>query len=415
MQPGRAVWSVAVLALALVLLMSGCKRRDELAEPDLQFDKPIKSLLNLDQPSSDETVEVDPQPPAAPPVEAPAPAQAPSFDLHQALKHASSFYVTARTVAGRSVPGVRVGLALVTHDHALVSESWLDVDGQTYARAAQLSSGDLLLWRRSGDSPNAPDHLCESAPPLGDELALVGPGDSELAFAVRVAYPGQPLAAEGALSDETRLLALNLPAIPQLAGSLLVDRAGRVCGIVTASALHGLASAIGPDELRLWQRKAVEWQGRYPQAIPAMAQAEPTDDTPQAEPPPVDTENTPMPSGAPVAGAPPALGEKPIPTASAALWLGAVVENLSPALRVAHKLPASAEGLYVKSVHAQSPAQYAGMRSGDLLLTFEQTPVQRVAQLPELMARTTEGQVVTVSVLRDGAPVTLQPVVARRP
>jgi serine protease Do len=72
-------------------------------------------------------------------------------------------------------------------------------------------------------------------------------------------------------------------------------------------------------------------------------------------------------------------------------------------------------GVLVVKVNPGSPAQKAGIRPGDLILDFNGQAVQRMNELPDMVAETPPGTEVTVTVLRKGKEMKLKLKVAEMP
>jgi serine protease Do len=68
----------------------------------------------------------------------------------------------------------------------------------------------------------------------------------------------------------------------------------------------------------------------------------------------------------------------------------------------------SRDGVLVGDVEADSPAEAAGMRSGDILIEFDGRAVKRTDDLRLRVAGTSPGEKVDVKVYRDGKPRKLQ-------
>ena len=82
-------------------------------------------------------------------------------------------------------------------------------------------------------------------------------------------------------------------------------------------------------------------------------------------------------------------------------WLGVLVQELSPELR--EKLGLEDEqGALVSDVTKESPAEQAGIQRGDLITSFDGTPVTEMSDLPGVVAMTPVGKEVVVEVLRKG-------------
>ncbi len=99
-------------------------------------------------------------------------------------------------------------------------------------------------------------------------------------------------------------------------------------------------------------------------------------------------------------------------------WLGVVLEELTPERAEALGLP-SATGVYIPRVLTDgkqpSPAARAGMKAGDVILTWDGHPIDAPLTLSRQVAQSGVGTTVDAVILRDGQQQTLQVVVAERP
>ena len=95
-------------------------------------------------------------------------------------------------------------------------------------------------------------------------------------------------------------------------------------------------------------------------------------------------------------------------------YLGVYIQDISPALASEFKLK-EGQGALVSDVTPKSPAEKAGLKSGDVVTEFQGKAVRDSRQLKLEVAETKPGSKVTLKVLRDGSPVTLQPVLQTLP
>jgi serine protease Do len=94
-------------------------------------------------------------------------------------------------------------------------------------------------------------------------------------------------------------------------------------------------------------------------------------------------------------------------------WLGVTAQPLTRDLAASLKLPRT-EGALVSQVWDGSPAAAAGLRRGDVIVELDGRKIGRATDLSLLVAAAPIGKDITVSVLRDGRPVTVTARVARR-
>jgi len=85
-------------------------------------------------------------------------------------------------------------------------------------------------------------------------------------------------------------------------------------------------------------------------------------------------------------------------------WLGVRIQTVTD--EIAESLGLSeARGALVASVTEDGPAEDAGIRQGDVILRFDDKPVEEMRELPRLVAETKVGSTVPVEVWRDGNKV----------
>ncbi|MFQ6673054.1 MAG: Do family serine endopeptidase [Candidatus Tectimicrobiota bacterium] len=95
-------------------------------------------------------------------------------------------------------------------------------------------------------------------------------------------------------------------------------------------------------------------------------------------------------------------------------WLGVSVQPVT--LELAESLGAQeAKGAVVASVYPGGPAAEAGLKQGDLILAFEETPVEDYHHLQRLVADAEVGTTVTLSLLRDKQKVEVPVTITEMP
>ncbi|MFO0775943.1 MAG: Do family serine endopeptidase [Nitrospiraceae bacterium] len=96
-------------------------------------------------------------------------------------------------------------------------------------------------------------------------------------------------------------------------------------------------------------------------------------------------------------------------------WMGVAIQEITPALAKSFKLPENRKGVLISDVNENGPSFAAGLKRGDVVISFNGREVNSVSQLRNLVARTVVGRDVEVKVLRDGHEQTLKVHVAERP
>jgi serine protease Do len=92
-------------------------------------------------------------------------------------------------------------------------------------------------------------------------------------------------------------------------------------------------------------------------------------------------------------------------------WLGVMIQKVTPDIAESLRLPA-AKGALVADVVKDGPAGKAGIKTGDVIVSFDGHVVKESTELPLLVARTPIGRQVEVKVLRDGEEQTLSVAIA---
>ena len=87
-------------------------------------------------------------------------------------------------------------------------------------------------------------------------------------------------------------------------------------------------------------------------------------------------------------------------------WLGVLIQNLDKSLAESFGLDRP-RGALVAQVTAESPAAEAGIKTGDVILSFDGKNVDESTDLPSLVGSTKPGETVEVELIRDGKSVSL--------
>ncbi len=88
-------------------------------------------------------------------------------------------------------------------------------------------------------------------------------------------------------------------------------------------------------------------------------------------------------------------------------WLGVSIQQVTPDLAKTLGL-AEPRGALVADVLADSPAEKAGMKQGDVIVEFDGKGIKSSTDLPRIVAATPVGKHVSLKVLRDGKETTVQ-------
>tara|TARA_B100000315_G_scaffold260336_1_gene320943 strand:- start:1890 stop:3368 length:1479 start_codon:yes stop_codon:yes gene_type:complete len=95
-------------------------------------------------------------------------------------------------------------------------------------------------------------------------------------------------------------------------------------------------------------------------------------------------------------------------------WLGVSIQDMTPSLAKAFGLE-TMKGALIGQVLANSPAEKAGLKQGDLIIRYENKLIDNVSQIRNAAAQSQAGTSVDVTVIRDGKTHTLHVTVAVRP
>lgn len=88
-------------------------------------------------------------------------------------------------------------------------------------------------------------------------------------------------------------------------------------------------------------------------------------------------------------------------------WLGVRIQEVDDAIAENLHLP-DTQGALVASVDPKGPSQPAGIQSGDVIIKFDGKTIKQSRDLPRLVASSTIGAKVNVTILRKGKELTLE-------
>ena len=87
-------------------------------------------------------------------------------------------------------------------------------------------------------------------------------------------------------------------------------------------------------------------------------------------------------------------------------WLGVLIQEVSDEIAESLDMQ-SAKGALVSSATAGGPAEKAGVKTGDVIIKFNDTEIKNMKQLPKVVAGTPVGKSVPLVILRNGKELTL--------
>lgn len=82
-------------------------------------------------------------------------------------------------------------------------------------------------------------------------------------------------------------------------------------------------------------------------------------------------------------------------------WLGVMIQVITPELKESFELKEE-EGALVSEVTPRGPAEEAGIKEGDVIVSFDGKKIREMSNLPIIVASTPVGKIVTVEVIREG-------------
>ncbi|HEX2256851.1 MAG TPA: PDZ domain-containing protein, partial [Afifellaceae bacterium] len=88
-------------------------------------------------------------------------------------------------------------------------------------------------------------------------------------------------------------------------------------------------------------------------------------------------------------------------------WIGVRIQDVTEDLTTNVAMPGP-KGALISGLTNDGPAEKAGVEAGDVVVEFAGKPVENMRALPRLVADTPPGEVVDITVLRDGEKVTMQ-------
>ena len=87
-------------------------------------------------------------------------------------------------------------------------------------------------------------------------------------------------------------------------------------------------------------------------------------------------------------------------------WLGVLIQEVTDEIAESLDMK-TAKGALVSSATADGPAEKAGIKTGDVIIKFNNTEIRDMKELPKVVASTPVGESVPVVILRNGKELTL--------
>lgn len=95
-------------------------------------------------------------------------------------------------------------------------------------------------------------------------------------------------------------------------------------------------------------------------------------------------------------------------------WIGAGVQELTPELAESFKL-GDIKGVLITEVVQRSPADQAGIKTGDILVSIDNNAIDNWSAMLETVANLPPGKVVPIKLMRNGEAISLQVKIGKRP
>ena len=95
-------------------------------------------------------------------------------------------------------------------------------------------------------------------------------------------------------------------------------------------------------------------------------------------------------------------------------WIGAAIQELTPELIDTFKLPVS-NGVLITAVVRNSPAEHAGIKSGDILISIDNHPINDWNAMLDTVSSLPPGDIVVVQLMRNGTEFNSRVKVGKRP
>ena len=212
------------------------------------------------------------------------------------------------------------------------------------------------------------------------------------------------------LGDDIARFRTTAPINPGNSGGPIVNQRGQVVGIAAAGLVRQEVEAIRFG-IKAATAAPLLQQANVPTSFdvvvtPARPEVKaPSDIFAELSPHVVLIETR---GGSPQAGASPAV----VDTAPA--WLGVSLATLTPELASRAGLP-DGTGLVVREVLRDGPAEKAGLRAGDIILGFDQTPAAALGLFVMAVAGSPPGQTVSLKIRRGTQDQELRVTLGQRP
>jgi serine protease DegQ len=95
-------------------------------------------------------------------------------------------------------------------------------------------------------------------------------------------------------------------------------------------------------------------------------------------------------------------------------WVGAGVQELTPELAESFKL-GDTKGVLITEVIHNSPAEHAGMKTGDILVAIDDKTIDDSSAMLDTVANLPPGKAVLIKLMRNGTTISLQVKIGKRP
>ena len=95
-------------------------------------------------------------------------------------------------------------------------------------------------------------------------------------------------------------------------------------------------------------------------------------------------------------------------------WIGTAVQELTPELADSFKI-GDIKGVLITEIIRSSPAESAGLRRGDILISIDNKAIENWSTMLETVSNLPPGKTVLVKLIREGNPMSVELAIGKRP
>ncbi len=420
---GISAWAaVVVLSTTLLVTISSCKRRDDVAEPifspsqrilgqideEIAAENPVKPAgkkqqsKSVNTKSSDKKVTGEPKSIVASTTVSEKPVKSKQI---QSPKTKSVEPLSEQALdAERTMAVIKPALGLIaaTGSQPRYPVVWLGKVGlSSFDGAVQGPLQDIVnsksvntifpitdsgLWLIERNTEDKFVAKIRTTPmKLGEFVWIVTlQSGRSLAVTSRVSSLALHKRNSRLIQGTMRFLVLDRAYSELLVGAAVVDGKGALVGVITSYNMQGMSTVIDSTELRVLAAKGSAARNLY--FLPEKRETLSED----------------------------SVASPAMPRASETVWLGLHTQAINAELAESFGLGEKISGALVTQVLPESPAQKAGLAAGDVIVAINESMIHKLSDLPGAMAQATAGQPLSLRVIRESKETTLSVVPALR-